>query len=147
MAERVGHQIQMNLSVYPALVEQIENLAERYDWSKRQVVTLAVRALAQLMTAHERFAAEYDDDIGELYMRLAAELPDGFVEVPKDGVRVGRAADMPTVVIDNAWAFFLDSKTGNLLAEEQGGQKRIAVVTDGAIRPLKLPSAGEVALN
>jgi hypothetical protein len=137
----------MNLSVYPDLVEEIEGLAERYDWSKREVVTIAIRALKQLMDAHERFADQHDDDIGELYMRLAAEMPAGFVEVPKEGVRVGRAADLPAVLVDN-WLVFPDRETGNLLAENQEADgPRIARVEGGKIRPLKMPTAAEVALN
>jgi hypothetical protein len=147
MPERAGHQIQMNLSVYPDLVDEIEALAERYDWSKREVVTVAVRALEALMDAHEAYAAQHDDSIRKLYVRLAAEMPAGFVEVPKEGVRVGRAADLPAVLIDNRWLVFPDRETGALLAEEQGGEQRIARIVDGEIKPLKLPSPAEVALN
>jgi hypothetical protein len=138
--------VQMNLSVDPALVETVEALAERYDWSKREVVTLAVRALTALMDAHETYAAQHDDDIGDLYMRLATEMPAGFVEVPKDAVRVGRAADLPAVMINDTWLVFPDRETGRLLAEEQGGEGRIAIV-DGEIKPLRLPSPADVALN
>jgi hypothetical protein len=146
MRERAGHQIQMNLSVYPELVDEIEALAERYDWSKREVVTLAVRALTALMVAHEAFAAQHDDDIRELYMRLAAEIPAGFVETPKDGVRVGRAGDLPAVMV-NRWLVFPDRDMGGLFAEEQGGQHRIARIVDGEIKPLKVPPLEELALN
>jgi hypothetical protein len=147
MSDRAGHQMQMNLSVYPDLVDEIEALAERYEWSKREVVTVAVRALKAMMDAHEAYAAQRDDDIAALYMRLAAEMPAGFVEVPKEGVRVGRAADLPAVMVDNRWLVFPDRETGNLLAEEQGGERRIARIVDGEIKPLRLPTSEEVALN
>jgi hypothetical protein len=146
MPDRAGHQIQMNLSVYPELVDEIEALAERYDWSKREVVTVAVQALEALMDAHEAYAAQHDEEIREFYMRLAAEMPVGFAEVPKHGVRVGRAADLPAVMIDT-WLVFPDRETGTLLAEEQGGEGRIARIAGGEIKPLKLPSPAEVALN
>lgn len=142
----MSDQVQMNLSVYPELVEEIEALADRYDWSKREVVTLAVRALTALMNAHEAFAAQHDDDIADLYTRLAAEAPAGFVEAPKDGIRVGRAGALPAVMVDN-WLVFPDRETGALLAEEQGGEGRIARIVDGEVKPLKLPSPEEVALN
>jgi hypothetical protein len=145
MPDRAGQQIQMNLSVYPELVDEIEVLAERYDWSKREVVTLAVRALTALMGAHEAYAAQHDDDIAEFYIRLAVEMPAGFVEVPKDGIRVGRAGDLPAVLVDK-WLVFPD-QSGALLAEEQGGEGRIARIVDGEIKPLKMPSPAEVALH
>lgn len=167
--------IQMNMSVSPEFVDEVGTLAERYGWSKRKTVETAIhalaqvtdevdvlanrygwsesktietaiRALAQVMDAHERFAAQYDD-IGEIYMQLAAEMPAGFVEVPKDGVRIARAEGVPVVIIDNTWLIWSDPASGNVFAEEQGGQGRVAVVKDGEIKPLKVPTLDEVALN
>lgn len=140
-------QVQMNLSVYPDLVDDIEELADRCDWSKREVVTFAVRALSALMDTHEAFAAQLEEDMAALYMRVVAEMPAGFVEVPKEGVRVGRAADLPAIMVDDRWLIFPDRESGDLLAEEQGGAQRIARIVDGEIKPLKLPSLAEVALN
>jgi hypothetical protein len=138
---------QINITVSPEFAAEVGELADRHGWSKVKTFMLGVRTLAAVMDAHERYAAEQDDDIAELYLRLAEEMPSGFLEVPKDGIRVGRAAGMPAVMIDNAWLVFPDPESGMLLAEEQGGEKRIARVIEGEIKPLKLPTAGEVALN
>jgi hypothetical protein len=145
---------QLNVHVPDEIIKLIDGdegrdepgLRARYGWSKRDLVMTAIDALAQLMKAHDAYAAQHDDDIGELYMRLAAEMPAGFVEVPKEGIRVGRAAGMPAVMV-NGWLVFPDQETGALLAEEQGGEGRIARIVDGEIKPLKLPSTAEVALN
>jgi hypothetical protein len=137
---------QLNVHVPPDVVETVDRLRDRHGWAKRDLIMAAIGALAALMDAHEGYAAQHDDDIGELYMRLAAEMPAGFAEVPKDGVRVGRAGDLPAVLVDN-WLVFPDRESGALLAEEQGGQGRIARIVDGEIKPLKMPTAAEVALN
>ena len=137
---------QLNVHVPPDVIETVERLRDRYGWSKRDLVMTAIGALGALMDAHEAYAAQHDDDIGELYMRLAREMPAGFVEVPKDGIRVGRAGDLPAVMVDS-WLVFPDREGGALLAEEQGGEGRIARIVDGEIKPLRLPSPTEVALN
>jgi hypothetical protein len=136
---------QLNVLVPRVVDDALERLAERFG-SKRKAATLAIAALETLMDAHEAYAAQHDDDIAELYMRLARDAPAGFVEVPKEGIRVGRAADLPAVMVDR-WLVFPDRETGALLAEEQGGEGRIARIVDGEIKPLKLPSPEEVALN
>lgn len=138
---------QLNVHLPDDVTETVERLQQRYGWSKRDLVMTAIRALAQVMDAHEAFAAQYDQDIGEVYTRLAAEMPAGFVEVPKDGVRVGRAAGMPAVMIGKEWVVWADPASGDLFAEEQGGGGRIAVVVDGAIKPLKVPTPDEVVFN
>jgi hypothetical protein len=136
---------QLNVLVPRDVDNTLERLAERFG-SKRKAATLAITALETLMDAHEAYAAQHDDDIGELYMRLAREAPAGFVAVPKEGIRVGRAGDLPAVMVDS-WLVFPDRDTGALLAEEQGGERRIARIVDGEIKPLKMPSPDEVALN
>src|SRR4051812_10457704 len=130
---------QFNLKLEPGLVEQLEKTADQNDWTLTHTIRTAIRTLGHLMEAHKQFADALEDDVGELYMRLAREMPAGFVEVPKDGVRAGRAAGLPAVMIDNAWLVFPDPETGNLLAEDQS-EGGIAVVRDGEIRPLKMPA-------
>jgi hypothetical protein len=126
--------------------ERLRKVAEQNGWPVGKAATLAFGALETLMDAHQAFATQLEDDIGELYMRLAAEAPAGFVDVPKDGIRCGYAGDLPAIMVDN-WLVFPDRETGVLLAEEQGGEGRIARVVDGEIKPLKFPSPEEVALN
>jgi hypothetical protein len=145
MAEEL---IQLNVHVPPEFIEKkVKALCARYGWSRRGLVMTAIDALAQVMKAHDVYANQHDDEIGELYLRLAAEMPAGFVEVPKDGIRVGRAGDLPAVLVDN-WLVFPDRETGALLAENQGADgPRVARIVDGEIKPLKMPTAAEVALN
>jgi hypothetical protein len=138
---------QLNVHIPNDVVETVERLRDRYGWSKRDLVMKAIRALAQVMDAHEAYAAQHDDDIAQVYLRLAAEMPAGFVEVPKEGVRVGRAAKTPAVMIDDTWLVWADPASGNLFAEEQGGARRVGVVAAGEIKPLKIPTAEEVSLN
>jgi hypothetical protein len=137
---------QLNVLVPRDVDDALEELGKRFDWSKREAATLAIHALKALMDAHTAYAAQLEDDIGDLYMRLAREAPAAFVEAPKDGIRVGRAGELPAVLVDK-WLVFPDRETGALLAEEQGGEGRIARIIDGEIKPLKMPSPGEVALN
>ena len=94
--------VQMNMSVSPGFVAEVDALRKRHGWSKRMAVEVAIHALAQstgVMDAHARYADQHDAEIGDLYMRLAREMPAGFVEAPKDGVRVGHSAGMPAVVV------------------------------------------------
>jgi hypothetical protein len=137
---------QMNTWLEPEIINEVESLAERHFASKADAIRAAIRTLAEVMGAHETYADQHEDDIGQLYMRLAREMPAGFVEVPKDGLRIGRAGDLPAVLV-NSWLVFPDRETGALLAEEQGGEGRIARIVDGEIKPLKMPTPGEVALN
>jgi hypothetical protein len=137
---------QLNVHLPAGFVDKADEFRELHGWSRRNLVATAITVVAQIMEAHQEFASQFDDDQAAIYMRLAAEMPAGFVEVPKDGVRVGRAGDLPAVLV-GSWLVFPDRETGALLAEEQGGEGRIARIVDGEIKPLKLPSAAEVALN
>jgi hypothetical protein len=138
---------QLNVHLPAEFVDKADEFRQLHGWSRLNLVATAITVLAQVMEAHEAFAAQYDDDQAELYMRLAAEMPAGFVEVPKDGIRVGRAGDLPAVLVDN-WLVFPDLETGALLAENQAPDgARVGRVEDGVIKPLKMPSPAEVALN
>jgi hypothetical protein len=92
------------------------------------------------------FADQLDDDVGALYLRLARDAPAGFVEAPKDGIKVGRAAGGPAVQVDQ-WLVFPDAEGEGLLAAEQSGEGRMARVVNGEIKPIKTPTPEEVALN
>jgi hypothetical protein len=137
----VGETTALAIRTLKAVMDEVDD-----DQAVDETAAVAARAWKLIMDAHQTFAAQYATDQGELYMRLASEMPAGFVEVPKDGVRLGRAGDLPVVRVDN-WFVFPDPKTGALLAEDRGGEGRVARIVDGEIKPLRLPSADEVALN
>jgi hypothetical protein len=143
---------QLNVHLPEELVETkrgdglVEVLERKLGRNRRDTIALAIQALTDVVNSHEAYAKKFKKDEGELYMRLALEAPTGFVQVPKDGVKVGRAADVPAVLVDD-WLVFPDHKTGNLLAEEQGGERRIARIIEGEITPLKMPTPDEVVLN
>lgn len=137
--------IQVNAAVDPDVAELVDKLGEKNGWTRRQTVATAIKTLATVMDLHEQFAANHDDDIGAIYLELARQAPVGFVEAPKDGVRVGRAGDLPVVHLGE-WVVF-PGADGKLLAEEQGGAGRIGVIVDGEVKPLKTPTAGDVVLN
>jgi hypothetical protein len=138
---------QLNVHLPAGFVDKADEFRQLHGWSRLNLVATAITVLAQVMEAHERFASHYDDDQADLYMRLAREMPAGFVKVPKDGIKVGRAGELPAILVDS-WLIFPDRETGNLVAENQRAEgPRVGVVKDGEIRPLKLPSAAEVALN
>ena len=118
---------QMNTWLEPEIIDELERLAETHFASKADAIRAAIRTLDAVMGAHETYAAQH-------------------VEVPKDGIRVGRAGDLPAVMVDS-WLVFPDRESGALLAEEQGGEGRIARIVDGEIKPLKMPSPAEVALQ
>jgi hypothetical protein len=146
---------QLNVHVPDEIIKLIDGdeerdepgLRARYGWSRRDLVMTAIETLSEVMDAHEKFAEQYAPDQAEVYMRLAAEKPAGFLQVPKEGIKVGRSGDLPVVRVDD-WFVFPDRNTGALLAERQGEDgTQIARIVDGEIKPLKLPSAEEVALN
>src|SRR5687767_1266765 len=133
----MSEQIQMNLSVYPELVDEVERLAGEYGWSKRETVTAAVQALAQVMSKHEDAPRDADDDIRDLYLRLACEIPGQLVEVSRS-VELGRVGEQP-VVRAEGWLFWEDLTTGDLLAREEAGEQRFGQVIDGKVEALITP--------
>ena len=80
---------QLNVHVLDDVIKTVEQLRGRYGWSKRDLVMTAIRSLAQVMDAHERYAEQHDEDIADLYMRLAAEMPAGLPGHP-EGHNPGR---------------------------------------------------------
>jgi hypothetical protein len=143
---------QLNVHLDPGLVETaegdglVEVLEERLGLSRRDTVATAIRVLTTLLNMHDAYADQHDDEVAELYKRLARQAPAGFIRVPADGVEAGRVKGVPVVVVGD-WLIFHDSASDSLFAEEQGGQGRVGVVQGGEIKPLKLPTPEEVVLN
>jgi hypothetical protein len=163
---------QMNLKVEAELANQIDALAEAHDWSKTQTIRLGIYTLARLMASDAAFAGDAgvntairtvrrlmerhrafaetlrergEHDLAELYLRLAREMPGELADIPlpKDRLRGGHAAGVPAFLLDDHWLVFWDPEADVLLAEEQGGQRRVARIVDGEIRPLAIPAAAE----
>jgi hypothetical protein len=111
----------MNLSVYPELVDEIKDLAARYDCSMREVITVAVACLTKVMSKHEDAPRYADDDVRELYLRLAREIPGQLVEVSRSVERV-RVGDVPAVRAEG-WLMWEDQTTGDLLVREEAGAR------------------------
>ena len=129
---------QLNVVVPSGVDKTLEKLAERYEWSKREAATIAIRALDALMHAHERCAEQRSDDVAELWMRIARQMPAAFVEIPRDGVATGRVGDQPAVQLDS-WV--ITDVEGDLMAQEVDGEQRLAKIVDGEIKPLRLPAS------
>ena len=134
----MSDQVQMNLSVYPELVDAVESLTETYGWSKRETVTVAVQALARVMSKHEDAPRDADDDIRDLYLRVARLIPGDLVEVSRS-VELGRVGEQP-VIRAEGWLMWEDQATGDLLAREEGGEQRFGRVVDGKIEAFITPA-------
>lgn len=128
---------QLNVVVPIGVDKTLEKLAERHEWSKREAATIAIRALEALMQAHEGCAEQRSDDVAELWMRIARQMPAAFVAIPRDGVETGHVGDQPAVQLDN-WV--ITDADGALMAQEVDGEQRLAKIVDGEIKPLRLPS-------
>lgn len=126
---------QVHLSLRSDVAEAIKSLHEDNEWSKAHTVGVAVRALQTLMKAHRTYADQYDDDVAKLYLRLAADAPAGFVEVPKDGVEAGRVRQTgrPAVLVDGWTVTAADDGELVGLRPVDGGFE-MATVADGVIR-------------
>jgi hypothetical protein len=125
------------VSIERADHEALLEMAQRHKWTVGQAAGLAIKALGVLMDAHTTYANQHPDVVAELYMRLAREAPAAFVEVPKDGVKVGHVGDQPAVQLGNWLVTDLD---GDLMAEELDGERRLGKVIDGEIKPIRLPA-------
>src|SRR4051794_27290425 len=96
---------QMNLKLEKQWVDEIDGLADRHGWSRAAATRTAIRALAQLMEAHDRVAAALresgEDDLADLYLRLAREMPGVLVDVlPKERLCGGHSGDAPAFRLD-----------------------------------------------
>ncbi len=128
----------MNLSVYPELVDELEWLAERNGWSKRETVTVAVQALAQLLSKHEDASRGADADVRNFYLRVAREIPGQLVEVCQS-VDLERVGGQPAVRAEG-WLIWEDPATSDLVAREVSGKRRFGRVLDGRIEPFTAPA-------
>lgn len=117
-------------------LDQLRDLAKANGWPVGKAATLAIKTLKTIMQAHADYAAQHPDDAASLYMQLARQAPAGFVEVPKDGVLVGHAGEVPAVQLGD---WLITDLAGDLMAEEMTGDRRLGKVIDGEIKPLRLP--------
>lgn len=142
---------QLNVHLDPALVETddgdglVETLESDHGWGRRETVTKALLALDALMECHEKFSEQYDDDIAALYMELARRDPSGFVEVPKDGVKLRREKGLAAVLVDG-WSVSQDDDGELWAIQTYGDGYRIGrVADDGEIRVVKVWTPQEAA--
>ena len=126
--------VQMHLSLREDVANAIKGIAEANDWSKAQTVGMAVQALKTIMDSHRQYAAQHDADEAELYLRLATDAPAGFIEVPKEGLQVGRLkTDRPAVQVDG-WTI-TSADDGELVGlKPSNGGFDMATVSGGVIR-------------
>jgi hypothetical protein len=124
-------------------LDLLGELAKANGWPVGKAAGLAIKTLETIMKAHAEYAAQHPDDVGSLYMQLARQAPAGFVEVPKDGVLVGHAGDVPAIQLGE---WLISDLDGVLMAEEMTGDRRLGKVIDGEVRPLRLP-ARQAGLN
>jgi len=142
--------------VYPELVAKIDELAEMYDWSsKREVVTTAIEALAELMKHHKKTAERAREDaVGDLFLRLAHLMPAGFIDAKVEEARFSDGR--PALIYKEEWVIAED-RNGDLMvirrdASQVGhvahGQIEVLADLDAtATASVTLPSPEPVALN
>jgi hypothetical protein len=138
---------QINIAV-PS--DALNALCGDYGWTRQQAVTTALQALAVLMGVHEMQSVEIDErpenaDIAALYLRFAREAPAGLIRV-RDDLEFGHLADGRPALRSDGWLIFKDENSPAVMAlKEATGQ--LGRVAGGEIKPLKLPTADEAALN
>jgi hypothetical protein len=134
--------VQLNVGVEPDIVAAAETLAEENGWSKRHTITLAIRALANLMDQHKFTAEHTDEDRGELFLALSREMPAGLVDL-KDSVKFARLKTKRPAVLVDGWTITA-ADDGELVGlQPVDGGFRMATITDGAIRVKATWSAEE----
>jgi hypothetical protein len=134
----LSDQVQMNLSVYPEFVDEVEKLAATHGWSKVGAIRVATRTLAEVMSKHEDAPRDADEDIRDLYLRLAREIPDQLVEVSRS-VEFVRVGDVPAIRAEG-WLLWEDEATGDLLAREEAGEQRFGRVINGKVEAMISPA-------
>jgi hypothetical protein len=132
------------VSIESADLELLRDLAKSNEWAVGQAASLAIKTLKTIMHAHGDYAEQHPDDVAALYIQLARQAPADFVQVPKDGVQVGHVGDVPAIQLGDWLITDLD---GDLMAEEMAGDRRLGKVIDGEVRPLRLPTPEDVALQ
>jgi hypothetical protein len=136
---------QMNIHIEPKWVDEVERLAETHGWSKARAIRIAIRTLTEVMSKHEEALRHHDDvtrladdDIRDLYMAVAREIPSDLVEVVRslDPRYIG---DQP-VIRAEGWLIWRDQATGDLIAREEAGKQRFGRVMNGRIEVMVTPA-------
>jgi predicted transcriptional regulator len=136
---------QMNIKIEPEYIDEIERLAEEHGWSKARAIRIAIRTLSEVMSKHEEALRHpddvthpADDDIRDLYMAIAREIPSDLVEVVRslDPRYVG---DQP-VIRAEGWLLWKDQATGEILAREEVGEQRFGRVINGKVEAMISPA-------
>jgi hypothetical protein len=134
---------QMNVHIEPDFIDEIERLADAHGWSKAGAIRVAIRTLAEVMSKHEDAPRDAGDDVRDLYLRLAREIPGQLVEVSRS-VELVRVGDVPAVRAEG-WLIWEDQATGDLLVREESGEQRFGRVIDGKVQVMVAPA--EAVLN
>jgi hypothetical protein len=134
----VSNLSQLNTWVEPTYIAEIERLADTHGWSKAGAIRVAIRTLAEVMSKHEDAPRFADDDLRDLYLKLAREMPGQLVEVSRS-VEFVRVGDVPAVRAEG-WLLWEDQATGELLAREEAGEQRFGRVINGKVEALISPA-------
>jgi len=149
--------VQLNLSVDGDLRDTVDRLAVRRGSTKREVITTAVYALAQLSERLElliRESASVEEDLGDLIREVAHLMPFPLIAAK---IGWGRLSDgRVALIVDDEWWIARDPNGDLMAIRPDGGQVgyisrgRIEALADlvveGEIKTLQEPSV-EVTLN
>jgi hypothetical protein len=137
---------QMNTKLEQAWIDELDRLADRHGWSRARAIRTAIRTLTEVMSKHEEalrhpddVTRPADDDIRDLYLRLAREIPGQLVEVSRS-VEALHVGDVPAVKAEG-WLFWEDQATGDLICREESGEQRFGRVVNGKVAVMISPVA------
>lgn len=137
---------QMNIHIEPKWVDEIERLAETHRWSKARAIRIAIRTLTEVMSKHEEALRHPDDvtrpadeDVRDLYMAVAREIPSDLVEVVRS--LDPRCVGGQPVIRAEGWLIWRDQATGDLIAREEAGEQRFGRLLNGKIEVMITPAA------
>jgi hypothetical protein len=133
---------QMNTWIEPHFIDEIERLADTHGWSRAGAIRVAIATLAAVMSKHEDAPRDADDDVRDLYLRLAREVPGQLVEVSRS-VELLRVGEVRAVRAEG-WLIWEDQATGDLIAREESGEQRFGRVVDGKVRVMISPAAASL---
>jgi hypothetical protein len=113
------------------------------------VVTKAVETWNDLMRLHEQIAGAdaVEPDVGDLYRRVAREIPVQLIE-PKGAVQLGwtdASKAIPAMQVDE-WFIYADPESDELMAVDADGRRRGRVV-GGEIRADEAPQVDQAVLE
>jgi hypothetical protein len=138
----MSHLEQMNVHIEPEFIDEIERLTDTYGWSKVDAIRAAITTLAAVMSKHEDAPRDADEDVRDLYLRLAREIPGQLVEVSRS-VELVRVGDVPAVRAEG-WLLWEDQATGDLIAREESGEQRFGRVIEGKVKVMISPAAASL---